>query len=317
MNNIFLDLKTVRDINKVVDRVHQELSYTDGAIKLPEVRELLRLDLKYYRLDDPGLLDEVIHKLKVGAKQVLARPGLLVDAVRKFDLSALFVPDRKRILVDDSIPDLKKRWYESHEIGHSLIPWHADYTLGDNRSTLSQGCHERIEAEANYGGGRLLFPNAAFTEHRLSRVMSLAHVRDTAKHFGNTITSTLWRCVEQSDELTFAAIGEHPRRPREGKPVIEYLIRSQTFTTQFPNVTESDVWAWMRGYCGYRATGPLGTTELTIQDSNGDSHVFVIESFSNGHNALSMARWIKRAPITISISESLLPLQLLPSLNPR
>lgn len=157
MNNIFLDQRTVRDIDKVVDRVHQNLDYTDGAIELREVRELLRLDLKYYRLDDPGLVDEVIHKLKVGAKQVIARPSLLMEAVRTFDLSALFVPDRKRILVDVSVPDLKKRWYETHEIAHSLIPWHADYTLGDDRSTLSQGCHDRIEAEANYGGGRLLF----------------------------------------------------------------------------------------------------------------------------------------------------------------
>ena len=45
MNNIFLDQKTVRDINKAVDRVHQELEYSDGAIGLLEVRDLLKLDL--------------------------------------------------------------------------------------------------------------------------------------------------------------------------------------------------------------------------------------------------------------------------------
>lgn len=315
MNNIFLDLRTVRDIDKVVDRVHQNLDYKDGAIELREVRELLRLDLKYYRLDDPGLVDEVIHKLKVGAKQVIARPGLLVEAVRKFDLSALFVPDRKRILVDDSVPDLKKRWYETHEIAHSLIPWHADYTLGDDRSTLSQGCHERIEAEANYGGGRLLFPNEVFTQHRLASTMSLARVREIAKHFRNTITSTLWRCVEQTGELTFAAIGEHPRRPRDNKPVVEYFVRSQSFATQFPNVTDGDVWAWMCGYCGYKATGPLGTTEVTIQDANSISHIFVIESFSNGHNVLTMARWIRLAPTAVHVGGAVVPLQLVPSLD--
>jgi hypothetical protein len=315
MKNIFLDQKTVRDINKSVDRVHQELGYTDGAIKLLEVRDLLRLDLKYYRLDDPGLLDEVIHKLKVGAKQVIARPSLLVEAVRKFDLSALFLPDRKRILVDDSLPDLKKRWYETHEIAHSLIPWHADYTLGDNRSTLSQGCHERIEAEANYGGGRLLFPNEVFAQQRLASTMSLARVREIAKHFGNTITSTLWRCVEQSDELTFAAIGEHPRQPRDDKPVIEYFVRSQTFAAQFPHVADGDVWAWMCGYCRYNATGPLGTKELNIQDANGISHVFVIESFSIKHSVLTMARWIRHAPISVPVGGSVVPLHFVPPLG--
>jgi hypothetical protein len=317
MNNIFLDSKTVRDINKAVDRVHQNLDYRDGAIELLEVRDLLKLDLKYYRLDDPGIVDEVIHKLKVGARQVIARPGLLVEAVRKFDLSALFMPDRKRIFIDDSVPDKKKRWYETHEIAHSLIPWHADYTLGDDRSTLSQGCHERIEAEANYGGGRLLFPSEIFTQHRLSSTMNLARVRELAKHFGNTITSTLWRCVEQSGELTFAAIGEHPQRPREGKPLVEYFVRSQSFAQQFPNVTDGEVWAWMCGYCGYKATGPLGTTELTIQDANGVSHVFIIESFSNGHNVLTMARRIRQTSITISVGGTAVPLQLVPALGAR
>lgn len=310
MNNIFLDQKTVRDINKFVDRVHQELGYTDGAIDLREVREQLRLDLKYYRLDDPGLLDEVIHKLKVGARQVIARPSLLVEAVRKFDLSALFLPDRKRILVDASLPDLKKRWYETHEISHSLIPWHADYMLGDNRTTLSQGCHERIEAEANYGGGRLLFPNEVFVQQRLSSTISLARVREIAKHFGNTITSTLWRCVEQSDELTFAAISEHPRRPRDDKPAIEYFIRSQSFAMQFPDVTDSDVWVWISKYCSYKVTGPLGSTELTVNDANGVCHVFFIESFSIKHSVLTLARWIRQAPVSVPVGTSMTPLRL-------
>jgi hypothetical protein len=301
MNNIFLDERTVRDINKFVDRVHQGLGYTGGVISLPEVRDLLKLDLKYYRLDDPGLLDEVLHKLTVGAKQVIARPSLLVDAVRKFDLSALFMPDRKRIFVDESVPNLKKRWYETHEIAHSLIPWHADYTLGDDRTTLSQGCHERIEAEANYGAGRLIFPNEVFTQHRLATPMSLARVKEIATHFGNTITSTLWRCVEQSDESTFAAIGEHPRHLRADKPVIEYFVRSQGFARQFHGVSDTDVWEWICSYCRYNVTGPLGSRELYVQDASGTSNVFVIESFSIKHNVLTLGRWIRQAPMTVAM----------------
>lgn len=310
MNNTFLDERTVRDIDKFVDRVHRDLGYVDGAIALPVVRDQLKLDLKYYRLDEPGLVDEVLHKLKVGAKQVFARPKLFVEAVRKFDLSALFMPDRKRIFVDEGVPDLKKRWYESHEISHSLIPWHADYTLGDNRSTLSQGCHDRIEAEANYGAGRLLFPNEIFTQQRLASTLTLARVREIAKHFGNTITSTLWRCVEQSEELTFAAIGEHPRRPRDGKPVIEYFVRSKPFAAQFPDVGESEVWEWLLEYCGHRTTGPLGTTEITIHAANGNSQVFYIESFSNGYNVLTLARWIRQAPLIVPVGRVAAPLRI-------
>lgn len=304
MNNIHLDARTVRDIDQRIDRVHRDLGYTSGKILLPEVRELLRLDLQFYRLDDPGLLNEVVHKLKVGAKQVMARPGLLIDAVRKFDLSALFVPDRKRIFIDESVPDLKKRWYETHEISHSLIPWHADYMLGDNRTTLSQDCHQRIEAEANYGAGRLLFPHKVFTEHRRASTMTLDRVRAISKYFGNTITSTLWRCVEQSEEITFAVIGEHPRHPRKDKPQIEYFVRSTAFESQFHNVTEADLWAWMQTYCRYNQTGPLGTAELLIQDVNQLAHTFLIESFSIKYHTLTMARWIRSNPVSVAGSDS-------------
>lgn len=300
MNNVHLDARTVRDIDQRIDRVHQDLGYATGKILLPEVRELLRLDLKYYRLEDPGLLNEVVHKLRVGAQQVMARPGLLLDAVRKFDLSALFIPDRKRILVDESVPDLKKRWYESHEISHSLIPWHADYLLGDNRTTLSQDCHQRIEAEANYGAGRLLFPDQVFTEYRRANTMTLEHVRAIAKYFGNTITSTLWRCVEQGDEITFATIGEHPRRARDERPHIEYFVRSKAFEKQFPNVTDADVWAWKQTYCRYNLTGPLGATELLIPDANQVPHTFFLETFSIKYHTLTMGRWIRAAPTAVA-----------------
>jgi hypothetical protein len=307
MNNVHLDAKTAKDIEQRIDRVHRDLGYTGGPILLPEVRDLLKLDVRYYRLDDPGLLDEVVHKLTVGAKQVLARPGLLFDAVKKFDLNALFIPDRKRILVDESVPELKKRWCETHEISHSLIPWHADYMLGDNRTTLRQDCHDRIEAEANYGAGRLIFPSAAFTEVRRSSAPSLAQVRTIAQHFGNTITSTLWRCVEQSEEVMFATIGEHPRRRREGNPLIEYFVRSKSFEAQFLNVAETDVWTWMQSYCRYNATGPLGATELQILDANGQEHTFFMETFCVKHHTLTLGRWLRPKPALIPLTSGALP----------
>jgi Zn-dependent peptidase ImmA (M78 family) len=301
LRNTYLDDRTARDIDQKVDRVHRDLNYSEGKIELAEVRDLLRLDLKYYRLDDPNLLDEVVHKVKVGAKQIIERPTLLIDAARKFDLSALFIPDRKRIFIDAKVPDLKKRWYESHEVAHSLIPWHSDYMLGDDRTTLSQGCHQAIEAEANYGAGRLLFPPATFTEARLASHLSIVKVREIAKVFGNTITSTLWRCIEHSEEVAFAAVGEHPRRPREGKAQIEYFIRSKLFELRYPKVTEHEAWAWMKTYCGYGKAGPLGTSEVVIEDANGIPHRFAIESFSIGYSVLTLARLLGPANAHVSV----------------
>lgn len=301
MKNIRIDARAARDIDSHIDRVHRDLGYQDGKVQLPEVRELLRLDLRYYRLDDPGLQDEIIHKLKVGAKQVIKRPKLLFEAVRKFDLNALFMPDQKRIYIDDSVPDLKKRWYESHEVAHSLIPWHADYMLGDDRATLSPSCHQTIEAEANYGSGRLIFPQPAFTEARLASQIDLSFVRDLAKHFGNTITSTLWRCVEQSEEIMFATIGEHPHHAREDKAFIEYFVCSESFEVQFTNISEQDIWSWLKTYCRYAKTGPLGSSEIIVPDVNDEKHVFLIESFSIKHSVLTMGRWLRHSKKQIRI----------------
>jgi len=305
MNNIRIDARTAKDIDERIDRIHRDIDYVGGKVPLLDVRELLRLDLQYYRANDPKLLEDVIHKLKLGAKQIIRRPMLLVDVVKKFDLSALFVPDRKRILMDDSVPDLKKRWCESHEVAHSVIPWHSDYMLGDNRTTLSQDCHHQIEAEANHGAARLLFPSKAFSDARRSIAPTLINVREVAKHFGNTITSTLWRYVEESDEASFAAIGEHPHHPREGKPLVEYFVRSNLFEKQFSKVSVADVGRWLQSCCSYRRNGPLGASEIAIRDVNDETQIFLVEFFGNGYNLLTLARKVRASSVVISVPSGL------------
>jgi hypothetical protein len=302
LNNLYLDDRTANDIDRRVDRVHRDLGYSGGKVELLAVRELLRLDLRYYQVDDPTLVTEVVHKVKVGAKQILERPSLLFEAIKKFDLSALFIPDRKRILIDAKVPDLKKRWYESHEVAHSLIPWHADYMLGDDRTTLSQGCHQTIEAEANYGAGRLLFPHERFTEARLGSELSLKSARAVAKAFGNTITSTLWRCVEHSEDFAFATVGGHPRYPKEGKPAIEYFVRSRGFQRRFSGLLEADVEKVLKSYCGFTKTGPLGSSEILLVDANREEQIFSIESFSNGYDVLSLARMLRSKSAQVAVA---------------
>lgn len=301
MKNLFLDARTARDIDDRVSRIHRDLDYRGGKVTLAEVRTLLNLDLAFYRADDGGVLNQVVHKLKVGAKQVMRRPGLLLDMVRKLDLKALFVPDRKQILIDAALPDLKKRWSEGHEVLHSMIPWHGAYMLGDNHSTLAPSCHERIEAEANYGTGRLLFPVAEFKELYVAQPLNLKRIKAIANHFGNTITSTLWRCVESVDRPCFGIIGEHPRRPREGKPEIEHLIRSSSFAQCFQCFDENAAMALLRTYCGYQRAGPLGTAEILVRDDDGQEHLFFAETFCNHYNTLTLAQYIRPRTVQVSV----------------
>jgi hypothetical protein len=185
---------------------------------------------------------------------------------------------------------LKQRWSEGHEVLHSVIPWHADYMLGDTKATLTPGCHEQIEAEANFGTGRLLFPFRQFENQCRSGVLSIRRIKEIAEHFGNTITSTLWRCVETDEQISFGLIGAHPRRPSEGKPIVEHLIRSPTFARAFSSFSEVQAVPQLLSYCGSQRAGPLGSGEIVVRDDAGDEHVFLAETFCNSHHALTLAR---------------------------
>lgn len=78
------------------------------------------------------------HRLRVDAKRVKEEPTLLFEAVKKISLSALYIPEAKRILIDEGVPKPKHRWIEAHEIAHSLIEWHSEFSFGDNK--LSSIC---------------------------------------------------------------------------------------------------------------------------------------------------------------------------------
>lgn len=302
MKNLFLDEPTARDINRRVDKLLRDVGNPDYNVDLSSVRQLLKLDLHYYSSKDEGLLNEVVHKLTIGAKQVLARPSLLGEAIRAFDLRALFLPDRKQILLDSSMPELKKRWGEGHETIHSILPWHADYLLGDNKKTLSPSCHERIEGEANYGTGQLLFPAKTFVELAYSSPASLAQIKRLSSMYGNTITSTLWRYVEYSNEVVFGAVGQHPKHPSPGEESISYFIRSPRFHDQFSHVDEESVFKIVADYCTWQRSGPVGSAEAVLADVNGTAHVFSMESFGNRYHVLTLGRWLKvRAPIVATV----------------
>jgi hypothetical protein len=301
VTQVLVDPRSAQDIDERIARIHKDLDYRGGAIELAEVRALLKLDREFYSADESGVLGEVVHKLRIGAKQVLHRPGLLLDAVRNFDLRALFVPDRKQILISSTVPDLKVRWSEGHEIAHSLIPWHAEYLLGDTQATLLPSCHETIEAEANYGAGRLLFPVVDFLPRYRASLPNLKHVMALAKHFNNTITSTLWRCVESDAGPCFGVIGEHPRFPRDGKPAVEHLIRSPSFVWQFGTFGEAGVMPLLTSYCSYARRGPLGSGEILVRDARGAEHRFLAESFSHAHHTLSLARYLGPRLVAVAV----------------
>jgi hypothetical protein len=302
MASEFVGELETRDINAHVDRILQDLGNPEPPLSLAHVRELLRLDLEYYSKSDSGNLHEIKHRLLVAGKQLLARPGLIIDVIKKANLSALWVPDSKRILIDRDVPKRKHRWIEGHEISHGIIPWHEDFLFGDNRTTLSPTCDAIVEAEANYGAGRLLFLGNKFGKEARDLEMNFKSIKNLATRYSNTITSTLWRIVEERepDRAVFGMISVHPHHPEIGQSEdgnIQYFMRSVRFQDQFKNINPDEVFSLLERHASRNKRGPVIDAQDALIDVNGDTFEFRIESFSNTYALLTYGVCGIKAPI--------------------
>jgi len=288
-------------IDKQVAKVLRGLGNPEPPLSLDDVRELLKLDRKFYSSSDTSHLREVVSRLIVGGKQVISRPTLVWEAVKKRDLKALWVPDRKRILLDSTLPKLKWRWSEAHEIGHSLIEWHEYMLHGDDKHTLTPMAEEQLEAEANYAAGRLLFLRGAFEERLQSAAISNHLVMSLAKEFQNTISTTLWRTVESIDGPAFGLVTQHPAQQHDtDKPVIRYFIRSREFAECFPRVSEVSLFMELQRVCR-PGRGPIGETEIVLLDINGDEHVFSMEAFYTTYDALILGLCQRKRALSLAV----------------
>ncbi len=303
VKNRFLEAKTVRDIDAQVSKILRGLGSPTDRIDLADVRTLLELDRHYYSSQDDSALREFASRVIIAGKQVFNRPTLIFDVVKKFNVQALWVPDRKRILINQSLPEPKWRWTEAHEIIHSVVPWHAGAMMGDDEYSLTPSCHEQVEAEANYGAGRLLFLQGIFDEYVRSSVATFDLVQAAQETFGNTLTTTFWRLVESLDIPALGVIGKHPHHDRQTidpEQPFRYFIRSRAFLEQFSSITEPDAFAMVKSYCTWKKRGPLGSKELLLKDDRGDEHVFLFETFSNKYDVLTLVTHVNRRGIQVA-----------------
>lgn len=302
MRRLEVSREAARDIDAQVAKILRGLGNPEPPLDLRLVRELQKLDRHYYSTSDDGALREFVSKVRVGVKQFAMRPTLVMDVIRGAGLRALWLPDQKRILLDSGVPKLKQRWAEAHEVAHSITPWHQEFLLGDDDETLNQECHEQLELEANYGAGRLLFLSRRFATEASDAAQDLGSVKALSSRFGNSMTSTLWRFVEEGDRGVpmFGVVSCHPHYgDGSGSWTCRYFIPSPTYATRFPCLNAESALGLMRTYCRRTRKGPLGRGEVTIADLNGEPHRFQMESFSNTYEVLTLGTYQRAAPIAI------------------
>jgi len=304
LRNKFLDGRSARDIDAQVAKILRGLGNPKPPLNLDAVRELLRLDRQYFSSQDDGVLREFVSRAVIAGKQVALRPMLVIDTIRKWDLKALYLPDRKKILIGESQHRLKWRWSESHEVIHSVVPWHQTLMHGDTTHTLSPTCHAELQGEANYGAGRLLFFQDVFDEFAKSSPVSFKLVQDAKKYFGNTLTSCLWRMVEVLDVPALGIVSQHPHYKENDFDVANpcrYFIRSRKFEEMFASFTEQDGFDILTSYCSWGKRGPLTKREIVLTDERGEEHLFSFEPFHNGHELLTLIAYLKPSTVIVAV----------------
>lgn len=301
------------DIRRIVGKILRDLGDPEPPLRLADVRTLLELDLGYYSSANTTLLQDVAHRMKVAGKQVLSRPMLLVEAITKSKLSALWVPDNKRILIDETVPKPKHRWIEGHEVGHSIIPWHREFLFGDNGFTLDPQCHATVEAEANFASSQLLFFQGRFAAEARDVALTFKEIDALAKRYQNTITTTFWRMIEdrEPDRPVFGMLTAHPHhlnhpklgRDADGKE-IRHFIRSPAFRQQFASLTAESGYAFVRKHASPARGGPVIEVVERLVDQNGVACDFQLTGFCNGYGIMTIGALIERDRRLIQIAAS-------------
>jgi len=152
-----MDAATGREIEKTAWQTLRDAGLTAPPVSVEELLEHLSLFREFYDLQNPSFLDRAKHRIRINGRRI----GKIL---RKIRLQALLFHDGSRIVVDESLPEIKRKWPTFHEASHKILVWHRPYFYGDTAETLNPDWHEQLEAEANYSASSLMFCGLVFTK---------------------------------------------------------------------------------------------------------------------------------------------------------
>jgi len=291
------------DIDRAVDLLLADLGSPEPPLKLADVTQHLKLKSCRYRFAEFQESDLSATDLIVGTT-VHNTPALVHRAVTRSGLQALYLPRQREVWLDSSVPQVKHRWNEAHEIGHAIIPWHSDISLGDDAMTLTPACQAKIESEANYAAGRLIFLSDRFSAHADWNTADFGRLKKLSAQFGNSLTSTFWRYIEDvpSSVPKFGLISGHPGKSPPMSNPIRHYIASPAFKRSFRSIGASFLMAQITPTCSSAFAGLVGQGEILLLDDKADCHLFGCQTFFNQYEALTLGVYLRPYSLAINFS---------------
>lgn len=275
-----MDEATQREIDKLAWRTLRDAGIGDPPVDSAVILKHLKLHREYYDLQDPSFLDTAKYKILVHGRR-------LFEIVKKISLKAVLFYANNRVVVDCSLPVVKKEWASLHEAGHRILPWHGPSFYGDTAQTLDPQWHERLEAEANYAASTLMFCGPVFTRMACESKPEWATIEGLREHFGKkSFLATARRYVEHGPDVPMALLVSTPRwlePPSDQVTRCRHFIRSKTFCTQFGCVSAATLMQRVNANARRQRGGIVADFTLGLRDAIGTLHEFRAETFFNTH----------------------------------
>jgi hypothetical protein len=280
-----LNDSTRKEIDKVVEKILRDGDLRTPPVQIVDILQHLKVHRDFYSLDDPKLLQRVAHRIQIGAKKLI---NVVRDKVR---LAAIWLPNEKRILVDDSQPEPKRVWASFHDAIHSVLLWHRDFFLGDTAQTLEPDYQDMLESEANYGASALMFGGRLFTAQALDTTPCWEAIQRLRKIHAKSWATTFRRYIKHGHDKALAGLISTPwwmPKPEDQITRCRHFVRSRRFEREFPSVNPDELLQTVNRHTRPRKGGIVGDFTLSLKNAGGELSEFYGESFFNQHYLLTL-----------------------------
>jgi IrrE N-terminal-like domain len=204
-----------------------------------------------------------------------------------------FWKEERVVFIDEEQRESRRRWTDGHEAAHAMCAWHGEVLALDDETTLFKELRERIEEEANFGAGQLIFQGGRFHRRALRDQIAMATPIELARTYGASRHATLHHYVEEHPyPVALLVAGRYQRA--DGSLPIWRSVESAKFTERhgrladrLPNrkltLDEDQDSPMAEIVRRSRLQTDPPSKVVRIPDRDGRRRKFVAEAFFNGY----------------------------------
>jgi hypothetical protein len=193
------------------------------------------------------------------------------------------------IYVASDLADSRQVFVTYHEVTHKILRWQGINITEEDESTLSSGCKDLFEAEANYGAADILFQGERFQSEARDYELSIASAQYLAGRYGASYHSGVRRFVERNHRPCLLLVLKPTCReyPDGAKSFfISYSIPSSSFIAEFGDPLNAE---FINPHEELGKTlNDGGNGEMSLVDLKGFLRPCAVQSFSNGFRTFAL-----------------------------